>query len=468
MAAGQACTSRSFAANGCWRPSSAQRRCVPSKKPLLVSPAAPSASASLASEPLAAPPASASPPALSRTPRFKPWFEQLETQLLDMGLEVVRTTTGERLDDDAADADDDQIATELERKQRELGTSACQVQHLEDVRRLGGSFGKLQQLIHQDLLTQMPSDPEALFLAASSFFIARRFRESLPLMQASMMAASEGHLSKKALAARHYFLALIALRLIMESDVSPQGEGTTRKVALDGLSEARKHELCTIVEQGLRESLRLDPRASSAYIDAELLAQIRHPGDAHARVRLHAELVSAACVSRGFWVHPLQRPMHFYPKLRSQPWWDAEQFSWASTLRSHFDEIRREVLHMRGLRADGTPYEWDQVGSKHDAGDRELVEDGEWRELVLLNSDDKVAAQVARNRRLCPVTLRVLGSIHQAVDLAKRGAGEPSEPEPLSMAHRPRYAWCRRFQLFPALSSSQPDPYLNPKRHPHS
>ena len=102
-----------------------------------------------------------------------------------MGLEVVRTTTGERLDDDAADADDDQIATELERKQRELGTSACQVQHLEDVRRLGGSFGKLQQLIHQDLLTQMPSDPEALFLAASSFFIARRFRESLPLMQAS-------------------------------------------------------------------------------------------------------------------------------------------------------------------------------------------------------------------------------------------------------------------------------------------
>ena len=67
---------------------------------------------------------------------------------------------------------------------------------------------------------------------------------------------------------------------------------------------------------------------------------------------------------------------------------------------------------------------WDSVGSKHDAGDRELVENGAWTELVLLNRDEKVAASVARNRRLCPVTLKVLDSIPAASDMAKRGVGE--------------------------------------------
>lgn len=42
---------------------------------------------------------------------------------------------------------------------------------------------------------------------------------------------------------------------------------------------------------------------------------------------------------------------------------------------------------------------WDQVGTKHDAGDRELVEAGSWTELVLLNRDEKVAAMVNRNRK---------------------------------------------------------------------
>ena len=79
---------------------------------------------------------------------------------------------------------------------------------------------------------------------------------------------------------------------------------------------------------------------------------------------------------------------------------------------------------MRGVKSDGKKHEWDQVGSKHDAGDRELVENGLWTELVLLNRDEKVATQVARNRRLCPVTLRLLDSIPEAADMARRGVGE--------------------------------------------
>ena len=91
-----------------------------------------------------------------------------------MGLEVVRTTTGERLDDDAVDADDDQLPRSSS-EQRELAL-ACQVQHLEDVRRLGGSFGKLQQLIHQDLLTQMPRILRP-FPRGLVFLHCARFRE---------------------------------------------------------------------------------------------------------------------------------------------------------------------------------------------------------------------------------------------------------------------------------------------------
>ena len=43
---------------------------------------------------------------------------------------------------------------------------------------------------------------------------------------------------------------------------------------------------------------------------------------------------------------------------------------------------------------------------------------------MLLNRDEKVAAKVARGRRLCPVTLRLLDSIPEAADMARRGVGE--------------------------------------------
>ena len=347
-----------------------------------------------------------------------------------MALKVIQETTGQRVESGAEDMDDDEIATEQEmqiRREREVGASAYQGEHMENLRRLGGGVGKLVQLIHQDLLPRMPSDPEALFLAASADFITRKFASALPLMQTALMAVPEGHLSSADHGARHYFCALIAIRLITEADVAEKGEDATGKMKLDEqkMPPERKAELCGIVERGLTEALRLDPRLHSAYIDAEMLAQIRYPEDAHARVAMHASLVESACKTRKFWVDKLQRPMHFYPKLRSQPWWDAAEFGWTQTLLEHYDEIRQEVLRMRQPPTGERKAErWDQVGTKHDAGDRELVENGAWTELVLLNRDEKVAAMVNRNRKLCPTTLKLLDAIHPAADMARRGVGE--------------------------------------------
>ena len=126
-------------------------------------------------------------------------------------------------------------------------------------------------------------------------------------------------------------------------------------------------------------------------------------------------MVETACLSKRFWVSGWQRPPHFLKKLRAQPWWDATEFPWVLRLLQSYADIKREVLAMRGLPADAAKEakaeRWDEVGTKHDAGDRELVEGGKWSELVLLNADPKVEAMVARNRRKCPATLRLLDSI---------------------------------------------------------
>jgi len=103
----------------------------------------------------------------------------------------------------------------------------------------------------------------------------------------------------------------------------------------------------------------------------------------------------------------------------------AGEFEWTRQLLEHYEAIREEVLRMRQpAAADAKAARWDAVGSTHDAGDRELVEYGNWTELVLLNQDPKVASMVSRNRKLCPTTLRLLDAIHCAADMAKRGVGE--------------------------------------------
>ena len=277
--------------------------------------------------------------ALSRSPRFLPWLRHLEGQLLDLGIAVAKDTTGEDYASDAEEVDeeDEAAARQLElRKKRDMGTAAYENAHIESMRRLGGSLGKMMELIHNDLLPRMPSDPEALFLAASADFISRRWESALRLMQTSLMATADGHCTPKQLAARQYFCALIAIRIVTESDQGVKESGMNLGQLKVGLAQSRVDELCGVIERGLREALRLDPKLHSAYIDSEMLAQIRYPKDAHARVALHAELVQAACETRKYWVCRAQRPMHFYPKLASRPWWEPLDFPWAITLMQKY------------------------------------------------------------------------------------------------------------------------------------
>ena len=112
-----------------------------------------------------------------------------------------------------------------------------------------------------------------------------------------------------------------------------------------------------------------------------MLAALRYPDDAHQKVQLCARMVTTACESGRYWVHPLQRPMHFYPKLRSQPWWDAAEFPWAQQLLDNYDEIRREVLKMRLPRPPLTPI------------------DLPWPSLAFLGRCSRCASRQAQARR---------------------------------------------------------------------
>ena len=76
-----------------------------------------------------------------------------------------------------------------------------------------------------------------------------------------------------------------------------------------------------------------------------------------------------------------------------------------------YAEIKAEVEALRAPPRGAEPGAWDAVGSKHDAGDRDLAA-GDWKEAVLINADPKLAREVrrrsrARMRRLLrPASLR--------------------------------------------------------------
>lgn len=165
-------------------------------------------------------PASGTPPALSKTDKFRPWFQQLEAQLLAVGIEVIRSTTGECVGAGAEDVTDEELEElqeEERRKQRSLGPAACEAQRLSEMQQLGHRMGKLVQLLGQDVLPKFPSDPEALFLCAAADFLSRKFETALRAMQQSLAATPEGHCAPRELAARHYFVALIAIRIATEA-----------------------------------------------------------------------------------------------------------------------------------------------------------------------------------------------------------------------------------------------------------
>ena len=87
----------------------------------------------------------------------------------------------------------------------------------------------------------------------------------------------------------------------------------------------------------------------SPHVDIEQLCSLRHPTDVAAAVADARRLAAAAVSHNGYWRSPWQRPPHFVRRLRSQPWYDPAEFSWAPKLLSAFADIRRGRLR-RGLR----------------------------------------------------------------------------------------------------------------------
>ncbi len=132
-------------------------------------------------------------------------------------------------------------------------------------------------------------------------------------MQLSLLGTQA--VGDRELGRRYYHLANCAIKLTSEGATAEEG-----KQSVPVHEPKRLSELLSVIERGVTSAMRLNPRLASAYIDAEMLAKWTHPADQSACVRMHADLVAEACASRKFWVDPLQRPMHFYPKLRSQPW----------------------------------------------------------------------------------------------------------------------------------------------------
>eukprot|EP00656_Telonema_subtile_P006759 TRINITY_DN13149_c0_g2_i2.p1 TRINITY_DN13149_c0_g2~~TRINITY_DN13149_c0_g2_i2.p1 ORF type:complete len:549 (-),score=117.84 TRINITY_DN13149_c0_g2_i2:387-2033(-) len=162
-------------------------------------------------------------------------------------------------------------------------------------------------------------------------------------------------------------------------------------------------------KQGLLEKVLLsEPGHVAAHIDMQEILQ--GTGD-----MLQARLAAQKAVDAGgFWVHPMQRPAGFLPKLRSQPWWEGEAFWFQGLLEERFSVIQGE---MKALRAG-----WTQVGDTSRPGmvhDGAILGSGHWTEAVLAGSDLSTEVQ-----ELCPVTLKTLVEIEEAYNCATAGVGE--------------------------------------------
>ena len=119
------------------------------------------------------------------------------------------------------------------------------------------------------------------------------------------------------------------------------------------------------------------------------------------------------CIARGvLWKHPYQRPGHFVPGLKSQPWHCASHFELCWRLESSYESIKAELLALLGIS-------WGRVGERatHDGG---LISAGEWHEVVLLGDSEECFA----NRQRCPATSTALASRPEAVECARLGVGE--------------------------------------------
>ena len=74
----------------------------------------------------------AGPVALSKTDKFRPWFRELESELREVGIEVIRSTTGDLVDSDMSDDDREAHLEELRKKERMLGPAGFEAEHMAD------------------------------------------------------------------------------------------------------------------------------------------------------------------------------------------------------------------------------------------------------------------------------------------------------------------------------------------------
>ena len=159
-------------------------------------------------------------------------------------------------------------------------------------------------------------------------------------------------------------------------------------------------------------TLKLDPNHRGAFVNGVHCIQLLPPGDKAARKKL--EKVARMAVAAGMWATWMQRPPHFVPALRSQPWWDKRAFGWCALLERNYAAIRDEVLALRRTPANFTP-----VGGRA-AHDHTLVVAGEWKEFPLFGNGRCYEENCAR----CPVTTQTMRHATAAIQLAMAGGGE--------------------------------------------
>ena len=412
MAATCACVARTHTAPA-WRYPRA-RRVADLAKPAATVPTA----SSSAAPPLAKPPPTAQQ--LTVQDKFAPWLAELRVQLRELGLAISKLTLGQDLSR-LEDASDDDEAPRAE----------AAIMH--ETQALAARLGSLRKLIHEQLLPKQPTSAEALFLASAAEFIGRSFEPALRLIRESLMCVQR--VGERELASRHYYVACCCFRLL-HADGTP-GSGVAPP------TPARRAELLDLAEASLRRAVGLAPRFASAWIDVDTLCSLRHPSDQIAQAAAAGALAEQLLAPRGglsagsplspeggaFWRSAWQRPMAML-KLRSQPWYEPSELSWAPALLQAFGTIRDEVLRTRrtpkeaaAAAGGGSPH-WDAVGSRHDRHDGEIVEGGAWTELVLANIDKQVASSVRRARQLCPQTAALLERLPAAADMAKAGVGK--------------------------------------------
>uniref|UniRef100_A0A7S0L3U4 Aspartyl/asparaginy/proline hydroxylase domain-containing protein n=1 Tax=Coccolithus braarudii TaxID=221442 RepID=A0A7S0L3U4_9EUKA len=345
--------------------------------------------------------------------KFEPYLLELRAELRGVAIEAAAVVTGANmLDSGPSDSDSDDADRVAER---------CVADALSESQRIGVRIGSLLKLIKDDLMPRMPTDSEALFLAASAYFISNHFDAALQLLQRSLMA--EQRVLETEVARRHYLVALCVIRLLDQRTTSAEVRKAT---GCERLSARRREELLSLMESSLLTAIRLGPAGFfSPYIDIDYYARLRH-GDEQlgAVAQLSKRLADEAASTGRYWRNGWQRPSHFLRGLRSQPFYDAGELDFAPSLLRMFATIREEVLGTLAPPRGAQTSAWDAVGSKHDACDRDLAEGGVWKEVVLLNGDDKVAASTRSNRKRCPRTAALLDEMFAASDLARVGIGE--------------------------------------------